>query len=553
MRHSRSHSTAPRPPRRSRKVRVLAAACAAAVSLAGVSFLGGSGATAATTPDAQSAGNFVDALLGGQPLDSVLKLDFAQASAPGATSTQNPLDVTALDAVNLPLTGALQLPQILGISLGAANQVALARTDGQSFGGAGAVSNSGGVSVGGAPASQPPAGGASIDLTAAGLAGNNPVPVPGGTSTAAALGGVTVQVGAVDSVARTPAYGPALGAGWPANCTDASSTCYRIAGLDLSAASPLLGGTLAQVLTSLNGTLSAVVGTLTTAVGASGPLPAACTVTAPATLSLPALEGGSITVGTDGTIAVSLDKLLTFLGLDINDLPPNTDLLDYLLTWITSPAGLNQALQDAVNGLLAPLQQKFSACLTGLQNDPVIGGVAGLLNTLTGDLTTGQTQVGTTISDLVTAIAAAGGANPLAPIATALKQLVDLGVNVQPTAGPPARNPFTSKLNSLPKYNMTPPAVPYANVVRAVEIHLIGDPAAVIGLANSAAGPSSPAAPPSSSVAAAETAAANAVPNAVPAGQAVHGNPVAPIVLLIVGLALAAAGGVAWRLHGRHG
>ena len=538
---------------RSRSHRVLAGAVAATVAVAGAALVNDTSASAATAPAAQSAGNFVDALAGGQPLDSIVKLQYARAQAPGSTSTQNPLDVTALNAINLPLTGTLQLPQILGINLGAAQQVALAKLDGESFGAAGAVSNSGGASVGGAPATTPPAGGATINLTASGLAGNNPVPipVPGGTS-AAALGGVVVQVGAVNSVARTPKYGPPLGTGWPGNCTNASPTCYSIAGLNLTAASPLLGGTLTQVLNTISPVLSNVVTTLTTLLGQTAALPTACNIAAPSTLSLPPLEGGSITISTDGTISVSLDKLLKFLGLDINNLPANTDLLDYLLTYITSPQGLNKALQDAVNGLLTPLKDKFTACSAALQGIPGIGAVAGLLTNLTSELATGQTQLENTITGVVTALSGAGGANPLAPIATVLKQLVNLGVNVQPNLAPAATNPFSTALNKLPKYNMTPPPVPYQYVVRALEVHLIGDPAVALALANSAAGPSNPAVAPTTSPAPSSSAAPTALPTGVPAGEATHGGPVAPIVLLIVGLALAAAGSVAWRFRGRH-
>src|SRR4051794_6812164 len=146
-----------------------AAAPAAALPFAAIATAGGGTAGAATAPNAQSAGNFLDATIGGNPIDSIAKLAFARAQNPGSVTDQNPLDVTVLNAINLPLTGALQLPKLAGINLGAVNQVALAKSDGESYGAAGAVLNSGGVSVGGD--NNPPPAGASIDLCASALNG----------------------------------------------------------------------------------------------------------------------------------------------------------------------------------------------------------------------------------------------------------------------------------------------------------------------------------------------------------------------------------------------
>src|SRR3954470_11917601 len=134
---------------RGRWVPLAAAATAATLTVAAVATAGGGAAGAATPPNAQSAGNFLDATLGGNPIDNIAKLAFARAQNPGNVTDQNPLDVTVLHALNLPLTGALQLPKLLGIDLGAANQTALAKSTGESRGSAGAVLNSGGVSVGG--------------------------------------------------------------------------------------------------------------------------------------------------------------------------------------------------------------------------------------------------------------------------------------------------------------------------------------------------------------------------------------------------------------------
>src|SRR4051794_18944864 len=231
-----------------------AAAPAAALPFAAIATAGGGTAGAATAPNAQSAGNFLDATIGGNPIDQIAKLAFARAQNPGNVTDQNPLDVKVLNAINLPLTGALQLPKLLGIDLGAANQTALAKSTGESRGSAGAVLNSGGVSVGGG--GEP--SNASVDLCASAISGGQCT-----TTGADALGRVQLSLGAVASIARTPEFGPALASGWPANCAQSDPTCYQIASLGLKLSSPALGALLGQV----NTTLSGLVGQLNTALG----------------------------------------------------------------------------------------------------------------------------------------------------------------------------------------------------------------------------------------------------------------------------------------------
>jgi hypothetical protein len=123
-----------------------------------------------------------------------------------------------------------------------------------------------------------------------------------------------------------------------------------------------------------------------------------------------------------------------------------------------------------------------------------------------------------------------------------LKKLVDIGINVQPN-GPAGT--FTSQLKATP--SQTTPVVPDQTIVRAIEINLVGDPLATVALANAAAGPSAPAvAPPVTT-----TPPGTAIPTGVPAGfQKPSGTPELPLVLLTVGIVLAAGGAVAWKLRG---
>src|SRR5579875_2320538 len=264
---------------RKRWVPYAAATTAAALTVAAIATAGGGSAGASgTLPQAQSVGNFLNATLGGSTLNSVAKLKYANAQAPGAQSVQNPLDATVLNALNLPLTGALQLPQLLGITLGAVNQVAVAHTDGSSYGGSGAVNNSGGVSVGGNNNAYP--ANATINLTASGIAGNSGVPLPGG-STADALGGITVNVGAVSALAQTPTgYGKA------------ASTTYQIAGLNIQAKSPALGQLLGGVLSAVTG----VLGKVASAAGAVTTKLTGCDLTSGTVPSTISLDNGAVVI-----------------------------------------------------------------------------------------------------------------------------------------------------------------------------------------------------------------------------------------------------------------
>jgi hypothetical protein len=534
------NSPSPDRARRARWVPLAAAATAATLTLAAVATAGGGAAGAATAPNAQSAGNFLDATIGGNPIDNIAKLAFARAQNPGNVTDQNPLDVTVLNSINLPLTGALQLPQLLGITLGAANQVASAHSNGSGYGATGAVLNSGGVSIGGNNSSRP--ANASIDLTASGIAGNNPVPIPGGTGSADALGGVTASIGAVSSIARVPAFGPPLAKSWLASCSQDSATCYQIASVNLHLGSPLVG----QLLGTVTGLLDSVLSSLSQLAGNVG-LPAACSFNAG--LGSISLENGAVVISAaNASIDIHLKKLLeTLLGKDLNALPANTDLMNFLLNYLTSPDGLAKGLQGVIDGITDPLSTKFTDCLTALQNSGPIGQVAGLLLQLTTALNNGKTQLVNTINQIVTALGnATGGNSPLAPIGDLLKKLLDIGVNVQPQV---SSGDFNTNLSTLPKQGMTPPPVPYQHTVRAIEVQLLGG-GVTLALANSSAGPSHGpvvccAPPPTTSVPPTN------IPTGVPAGQGTHGgSPTLPIVLLALGLMFVAGGVVSYRMRG---
>jgi hypothetical protein len=282
------------------------------------------------------------------------------------------------------------------------------------------------------------------------------------------------------------------------------------------------------------------------------------------------LAGGAVVLDTSsGGLTIDLQALLTTLGLDLNNLPANTDLIDVLVHYLTSPDGLAKALTSVLHTVVDPLTSCTNGLLGGLVNS-VLTAVTGALDNVTGQLTD--------------ALGVLKTGSPLAPVGNALKQLIDIGVNVQsgPGAGPTnSAYPFTSQLKATA--NQSTPVVKNQTRVRALEINLVGDPLATIALANAAAGPSTAAPTPTSSSptssapsssgptsGAPSTPAAGSIssgaggnpagpnggananlPTGVPAGMATHGgSPTLPLVLLIVGVVLAGGGALAWKFRG---
>jgi len=518
---------------RNRWIPFAAAATAAVLTAGAVLAAGGGTAGAAAAPQAQSAGNFLDATLGGNTIDQLAKLEYAKATAPGAQSTQNPLNATLLNSINLPLTGALQLPNFAGITLGAVQQVAVAEKNGFAVGASGLVRNSGGVSIGGDNAAYP--ANASIDLCASALSGGKC-----GNQAPDALGELKLNVGAVSGLAKTPqGYGKA------------GSTEYQIASLGLQLGSPQIGALLGQVNTTVSGALTPITSALapiSTLLG--GLFPSACT--SPTALQLPTTIpiGSAITIDvTNATITIDLAKLV-----DLNNLPANTDLVKYLVANL--PSILGTGLTTEINKIVTDLTTKVNACvtaLTGISNN----GLPSLLTTLTGAVTT----LGTTLNGILTPIT-----NAISPLLDAVSGLVDIGVNVQPKNS--AGN-FDTGLGGAPKQG-TPDV--YSTVVRAIEVDVLSggnvnlqgaqrkaaaarkasNPLLAVALGNAAAGPSTapaaastPATPaPSTSVPATN------VPTGVPAGQgSTGGTPALPIVLVGLAVLFAAGGAVSFRLR----
>ncbi len=524
---------------RTNRLRIVAGTASAALVLTGMGLLGGQGAHAADPPLAQSVGRFLDGSAGGEPIQALADVHDARAVNPGSTSAQNPLDVTLLGNLELPLSGALQLPGGGVFKLGAVNQVAAAKSDGYAYGASGAVSNSGGISLGGS--AEFPAD-ATIELSDAAL-GDVPIPgLPGGGSdaTAPALGGVSATIGAISGLAQTKAGG------------DPVTPKYQIAGLKLNLKSPALGALLGQ-LAAGGPALQALLDPVVAALGAAGlPVPASCTLsltTLPPTISL---DGGAVVIDpATGALTVDLAKLLDTLGANLNTLPANTDLLGYVLGNLGRI--LSHGLADVINGIIDPIKDQGAQCVTDITGIPNVGAILGALLT---NLTDGQTQ----LTDALTAIAdslSAAGKPGLKQLTDALGGVAKIGVNVESGPGKAADNteyPYTSALNATPNQNT--PVVANQTLVRAIEIDVLAaagaDPVASLALGNAAAGPSTPGSTPTTPVPTTTTPTnPTDVPTGVPAGQGVpNDSPTLPILLLILGVLMAGGAAATWRLRG---
>lgn len=536
-----SQGSATRRIARTRSVQLAAVATVAAASALAVIGSGGSAAGAAT-PRAQAVGRFVDGTLGGTPIEAqLIDLKDARAQAAPNSTARNPLDAKVGGQLDVPIGDALKMPGNGVVDLGAANQIAVARTNGYAYGASGAVANTGGAELTDQPNAYP--ADATIDLSSAAL-GSAPVTIPGIPSIpgsagmaggpAEALGGLRVEIGALSALATTKAGGAF------------ARPQYRISDLKLSIGSPALGALLSQLATG--GTqLTGLIGMLPSAISAGSP-PSSCALTAgkvPGTIDF---DGGFVTLaGSSATVTVNVKKLLDTLGVHLNALPPNTDLLPYVLNHLSSVLGTG--LEHVVNGVTGPLQDFGDNCL------PALGPLSTVVQPVLTQLSKGQRQLEGQLTKIATKLSAAGA--PLTKMANQLDQAVSIGVNVQQGAfplpsAPQPRYEFRSPLAATPDQDT--PTVDGQGVVRALEIDLASGQGAALALGTAAAGPSTaPTRTPARASAAPHQVAPNALPTGVPAGQATvgGGGPTTPLAVLAIGVLLAGVGVAGYRLRGR--
>jgi hypothetical protein len=356
----------------------------------------------AAGPVSQSQGTFLDGSVLGSSLSNLASVLPASATNSGGAQDidRHPLDVTALNAVNIPLGNGLNLLGNNGIlQLGAVNQYAEANPDGSSRAASGAVNDTGGVEVGGTAAFPSDA-----KVSLKGLIG------PG---LASSLADLNVTTGALSATATQTAAGVQTGG-------------YQIAGLTVDLTSPLVAG--------ITGDLSgAVAGLQTTVNGLTAAIEAIPGVSALVQVTLPDLSAvlndidtvstadGSITANLQtGAVSIDLAKVLASTGLDLNNLDPDTNLLPYITDALTND--LLPAIAADITGALSDAINATSVTVLGI---PLV--LPGITTLLQGVVDQVSAPISTAVANL--------GDTVVTPLATALGSVLSLTANVQETAG----------------------------------------------------------------------------------------------------------------------
>jgi hypothetical protein len=406
----------------------------ATLTAAGVAVAMAPSASAAPTPVSQAAGRFLSGTIGGTNIDNLVAVKGESAANNGgsAVTNQHSLNASLLNAQLLNLPNGIQLPGGGVIKVGAVNQYAQANNGGSAHGASGAVTNSGAIGLGEQNGS--PQDDATIDLT------NTPL---------AQIGALKLTVGAIAATADQ-----ADGNG------GAQSGHYELANVKLQLSSPTLAGAIRQ-LTGGSGNLPGLSSQISKLGGGGlpiGPMQKISTNNSVAPMSSALGSLGDINIGdgavqgslTNGRLTIDVAKLLkTVLNLDINNLPPNTHLLEYIAQAL--PKALANGLIELKSQLMS-LFDKLPLSVNGLlpaSGSQATSALGQLLDPLTRALNDGA-------ASLTNAV--------FVPLAKAAEKLVDIQANVQEHGA----GTFTE---------------------RALRVDLVGDPVARLDLASASVGP----------------------------------------------------------------
>ncbi|WP_456696390.1 choice-of-anchor G family protein [Aeromicrobium sp. P5_D10] len=369
----------------------LAVGLATMIVTAGLSF----SANGADATKSYSAGRFLSGSIGGTNLDTLAKLDGVSAANPGNPGANtNPLSLTLLGSIPINLPGGLNLnlADFLSPSNGSAgvvNQYAAASSTNKAAGASGAVNNTGAVL---APGNGEFPADAKISLDGGLLNGINDE-LAGVDLTIGALSSVTsvdgstatrdYQIGGLKLDVSVPLLGTLVG-----DLTNALDPLKAIDDITISPAQlcPLVNDTLSVTTTALFAQLETlglgpVVEALETALALlPGGGPASldlCNLGALGTIltgpilgqlievnitglgsvtnGLESFSGGGVAVDlSTGKITLDLAAILTAADVDLNNLPPNTDIVSFLTSDLISgkiTAIINSAITDIVDSI----------------------------------------------------------------------------------------------------------------------------------------------------------------------------------------------------------
>ena len=577
-------------PRRGRTVSAVAGGLVAVLGTAAIASSGGGAAGAATTYTTHASGRFLSGTIAGTNLDAVAGIEGESATNPHGgprVVNKNSLKAELLNgAIEIPLQNGLQLPGLDVLHLGAVAQYAEANPTGKAIGAAGAVADNGGIGLGGTngvPAD------ATLDLS--GL----------GNGALAKVLNVKAVIGAISAHAQQAAGADGKQTG-----------TYEIAGLRREIDLPFLADLLKPVLN----TVSPLLDTLTTQINNLGAQlgNGAISISIPSLSkllkqvgNLSLLNGGVVVDLNTGTIVIDVEKILQAVGLDLNNLPPNTSLVPYIIDALTN--SVPQAISDLLDGLVGQITD-----LVG-QIKITVGGsnlLKHLFNTLVKPLIQTLTDsLGNTLSGVLDDIDVSGA---LAPIFDLLSKILEIIVNGQSTShGVFTEQAIRLSIGSGTGFPIPAPPIPvpvavpsdkvqavqaqirtvaaqekadaqsdgdqstapssgespnvaahtrltaggHARPVVAVRPHTVAaapvNALVSLALATASVGPSNAVSVPTPTTSAPSTSVpATHIPTGVPAGSGSHGDNVTlPLVLVLLGLVLAGGGAYAYRGRGR--
>lgn len=485
----------------------LAVGLATMIVTAGLSF----SANGADATKSYGAGRFLSGTIGGTNLDAVAELKGVGAANPGDPGANtNPLSLTLLSAIPINIPGGLDLNVADFLSpgngtAGVVNQYAAAQSTGKAAGASGAVNNTGAVLAPGngefpADAKISLDGGlldgvndklAGVDLSIGAL--SSVTAVDGSTTTRDyQIGELALDVNIPLLKALVGDLDTALDGLAPANdVTISLAQVCPLVGNTLSITSDVLLSTLTSLglgalvtllepilnnpllpianvdLCNVNPLLSAVAG-LTEAL--DDLVKVQITGLADVTNGLTNFSGGGVAVDlSTGKVKLDLGAILTAAGVDLNNLPPNTDIVSFITSDLISgkiTTILNNAINDVVTsiGNVTVTVTVAGMALPTADLEPVIKPITDILSQVTAVVE----QVGAPVDDV------------LAELAPNLTQIVALTGNKQSAS--------TTATVKAAGTSTTPAAVGTYYRTSALGLSLLGGDLATIDLATSEAG-----------------------------------------------------------------
>ncbi|MDQ1548131.1 MAG: hypothetical protein QOH69_3035 [Actinomycetota bacterium] len=345
----------------------------------------------ATNFSTRGAGKLIGGTLLGANLDSLASLNGVTvtngasgisvtpvtATSLGSDAYANPLDVSALGAINLSLGSLLQLP--LGTDVGVVNQYGQAHRSGSSTGASGVVNNSGGIALTSTIPSASVPTFATLDLDSVlgdlGLGG------------VAGLADLNLTLGAVASSAQLDG----CNALWTKDIYSNLQRKYLIAGLTTNVTSPLVGNLVSTVnstttaltntVTGIAGNAGVINGVTTTVTGLLGNVLSTVGVGAPTATVSAAVNFGALTTLlntpiadpgnivridlANGTIAINTAALFDSVN-GLNNQKPNTQLLINQQVLDNLKAAITSALAAYVTSVTSAIDAALAAITVNL-------------------------------------------------------------------------------------------------------------------------------------------------------------------------------------------